>query len=312
MALYYPIELPEGTEYGNACVSFKAKTYIAPQASNGGGNGANGAAPNIIPLDAASGSLFNVPNFQFLEGVVNPVNTFIPPNLTEKYKGSKLGGITKASETVNAEILLYMPGDVGIGYQAKWEEQNSPIAAQAIQGLRNVYNNPSVDTAAAAIGNSAGALTADMFMNTIPGGDIISQQSGHAPNPKKQLIFKDMEFRKFQFTYNFYAKSEKEAKAIREIIFAFKKAMHPGTDHADFLYDYPDTFEIKYLVNQNNNPYLHKFKQAILEDIQIKYAPEGLFVSHEDGSPTHTIMTLSFREIEVILKKDFVSPEDSV
>ena len=166
-----------------------------------------------------------------------------------------------------------------------WEGIKNAAGAAAVQGL----------------GGGGGGLT-DFFMS----------QTGTAPNPNKQLYFKDMEFRSHTFTFQLYAKSVEESNNIRRIINLFKAHMHPGlSSQGNFLYDYPGWFSIKYYVNGAKNPYMHNFKKTILENMDVRYSPEQIYVTHEDGSPTHVTLTLQFKELEVLVKSDFTNEKDS-
>lgn len=293
-------------DYGNTCISFSLMERNEIQAKNPGGGG----AATSVPSGAASGSLLG--GFEdALAGILNPITTFIKENPFERYTGSKKGSLTKAYEKIVEDIIIYVPGDAATSYKSKWEEQNAPIAGAAwdaaqgagggIAGVWEGIKNAAGAAAVQGLGGGGGGLT-DFFMS----------QTGTAPNPNKQLYFKDMEFRSHTFTFQLYAKSVEESNNIRRIINLFKAHMHPGlSSQGNFLYDYPGWFSIKYYVNGAKNPYMHNFKKTILENMDVRYSPEQIYVTHEDGSPTHVTLTLQFKELEVLVKSDFTNEKDS-
>lgn len=297
--------MENGNDYGNACITFSLKERNEAQAKNPGGGGIKS-----IPSNAKSGNPLN--GFvDLIEGIMNPITTFIKENPFERYVGSKVGSITKPTTKIVEDIVMYVPGDAGTSYKSKWEEQNAPIAGAAWNAYEGAGGGVDGAKAAAAAGAGAGAWQAAQAA----GGQTASfftMKSGIAPNPQKQLYFKDMEFRTHTFTFQLYAKSLAESINIRRIINMFKAHMHPGVNSAlSFLYDYPGWFDIKYYVNGVKNPYMHNFKKTILESMDVKYSPEGIYVTHEDGSPTHVQLQLNFKELEILMKRDFQNEADS-
>ena len=292
--------------YGNTCISFSLMERNEPQGANPGGGG----GAQSVPASAASGSLLG--GFEdALAGILNPITTFIKENPFERYTGAKTGSLTKAYEKIVEDIIIYVPGDASTSYKSKWEEQNAPVAGSAWDAATG--KGGVLESAWEGFKNGAGAA---MLQGAGAGNggvaDFFGSKLGVAPNPNKQLYFKDMEFRTHTFTFQLYAKSKAESDNIRKIIHSFKSHMHPGmSDLGAFLYDYPGWFSIKYYVNGAKNPYMHNFKKTILENMDVKYAPEQIYVTHEDGSPTHVTLTLQFKELEVLLKKDFENLEDS-
>ena len=127
--------------------------------------------------------------------------------------------------------------------------------------------------------------------------------AGVAPNPKKEQIFKNMDFRTFQYDYQFFPRSAKESENIRNIVNTFKYHMHPEfKDDDGFLYIYPGEFEIYYYIGDNQNPYVHKHTSAVLKEVNVNYTPQGQFATFDNGAPTQINMTLSFQELSILTK----------
>ena len=68
----------------------------------------------------------------------------------------------------------------------------------------------------------------------------------------------------------------------------------------------PDSFDIEYRSHGEHNQYLHKISTCFCSSINVQYGGDR-FTAHkknENGAPpTKTILTLNFKEMELITKK---------
>jgi len=62
--------------------------------------------------------------------------------------------------------------------------------------------------------------------NKISGG-LLNVSLGVAVNPQQEQLFDSVPFRTWDFTFDFYARSDKEAQHIRDIIYTFRSSMLP-------------------------------------------------------------------------------------
>ena len=226
-----------------------------------------------------------------------------------------VGAGTAAYKQLVATIALHIPVDLGIKYRAEWREADTAMVAGAIQGADVLGGNVSDFFSYLTSGSKAGPQSAGLIdimsgmagnvaLSNNPIGDVIGKMSGVAANPKKELLFKNMDFRSFTFTYDFNSRSPAETEAIHKIIKTFKYHMHPefksGT--ANFLYVYPSEFEIAYHLGAGTNQYLHKHTSCVLTDMDVKYNPHGQNVAHADGSPITIRIILSFKELAILTR----------
>ena len=150
---------------------------------------------------------------------------------------------------------------------------------------------------------SAGVVQAAALQN-VPGSEAIQAMAGVAPTPKKEQIFKNMDFRTFQYDYQFFPRSAEESANIRNIINTFRFHMHPDFKVDEgFLYLYPGEFEIYYYIGDQENPFVHKHTSAVLKEVNVNYTPQGQFTSFDNGAPTQINMTLSFQELSILTKR---------
>jgi hypothetical protein len=138
-----------------------------------------------------------------------------------------------------------------------------------------------------------------------PEGAALSSASGLAANPKKENLFKSVDFRTFTFDYSFFPKNPTEAEYIRNIIKQFKIHMHPEyKDSNGFLLVYPSEFDIFYYNNGKENLNLHRHTSCVLTEMNINYTPNSMFNSFANGMPTQINVTMTFKELSMLTKKE--------
>ena len=64
-------------------------------------------------------------------------------------------------------------------------------------------------------------------------------------------------------------------------------------------------WQVKYMSGGQPNNNMNKFKKAACTSVQVQANPQtSMHVAHADGMPIETVMTLSFKEVDVIVRKD--------
>jgi hypothetical protein len=123
-------------------------------------------------------------------------------------------------------------------------------------------------------------------------------------NAKEEQTFEGVNFRTFDFVYNFMPKSPTEAENILNIIRMFRYHMLPEfLDELSFMYIYPSEFNIKYYSNNKENEFIERISTCVLTSMNVDYTPNGEFSSFktEDnapgGMPTHINLRLIFKEL---------------
>jgi hypothetical protein len=243
-------------------------------------------------------------------------------NVKGAAEGAVVGGVTGAAvgalvgfqgtrqqKRLKTAIALHIPNNLSINYSVVWSEEDTAVfamgAAAAQQGweiakaLEGKGNNTDVTGVGAAI------LT-NLALSKAPGsiGSGISAASGLAANPKKEQVFKGVNFRTFSFDYKFFPRNSSEAQKVLNIIEQFKYHMHPEfKDNNNFVYIYPSEFDIFYYNNGKENLNVHRHTSCVLSDMSINYAPNGMFNTFPDGMPTQIDITLQFRELALLTKE---------
>ncbi len=167
-------------------------------------------------------------------------------------------------------------------------------------------------------------LITDPFGATgIPGTQLNAQNlmglAGLAPNENAIQMFKNMDFRNFDLTFQFAARNSKESTEIEELIEWFKLGMHPGKYDGmgtATILDFPDLFELhpKFVpVNKTTgevqspirHPMMPRTKLCGLTKLAVNLTPMGQLQTVFDGSFPIVTCSLRFTELTALTKADF-------
>ena len=150
------------------------------------------------------------------------------------------------------------------------------------------------------------------------GGQAVSKATGQVLNPHKAVVYQGPGgFRVFTYTFVMMPKDSFEAEEIFNIVKFFKSRMHPGTGTgaginslSSVTLTYPDEFEIKYYVNGKHadgfdfTQPLFNIHNCFMDSFGVDYSTSGLTSFTDDNQPLTTTMTLSFKETQLLTKKD--------
>lgn len=250
------------------------------------------------------------------------INTDSPTKNEEK---ERIGIAEKISElarirpprTNGDTVALYVPDTVNVQYASRYEDVSltnslgkplfltegiASVADAWSQGkgvsgvLSNLVNDPYARTTV------LGGIDSVLKTNLAQFG---LSALGLAFNPQLQVLFSSIGFRQFQFYFLLAPKNNAESAAIQNIIKTFKYASAPefkeGVVTDSIFLKVPDTFEIKFLFNGEENLNINRIGECVLESIDVDYSPNG-WSSFNDGSAVQTLLTLQFKEIFIIDK----------
>jgi hypothetical protein len=240
--------------------------------------------------------------------------TFVIGNYNNIDTGIK---ISTEKRRLAASIQLYMPDTMQTSYTNSYQEDDLndytiPRFGQALVGLggdvasyMSDFKNNKFSFSSAATNPNLLALIKDAVSGSIP-VDVLLKGRGYAINPQVQLLFKATALRTFQMTFLFTPYSQNEAQSVKQIIDTFKFHAAPEIGNAAAgiggqFFVLPSTFDIKYLYQGNENKFINKIDECVLENIEVDYATNG-WITYPDGSPVQTRLTLSFKEMAIIDK----------
>lgn len=132
------------------------------------------------------------------------------------------------------------------------------------------------------------------------GGAAVSGGLGVAPNPNRRSIFKDVNLRTFNFTFNMAPASQAEAEAIKEIVSFFRTNLYPEKQ-GDALYRFPT--KILTTIEYDGKAAAPKILQSYLTNVTTTYNPRsGSFF--RGGYFNETQLTISLQEERTLTKQD--------
>jgi len=136
---------------------------------------------------------------------------------------------------------------------------------------------------------------------------LINKAQGQADNPYMEVLFDAMQLRTFTYNFTMAPRNEEEAIEIQKIIQLFRFHMAPELrgNQSRFL-GLPSQFDIQYMYLSkegiaSENNYYNRVATCVLQNCEVNYTPTGV-KSFEDGGPTQTTMSLTFKETELLTK----------
>lgn len=217
------------------------------------------------------------------------------------------GKMARQQKRIKDAIALHVPNQLNIRYSVDWQTEETLAATMAMSSAREIQNAivaPGA-TQLKEAGDTAGQILQNITLAKTPIiNSALSAQSGLAANPKKEQIFKNVNFREFVMDYTFSPRNETEAANVLNIIRKFKFHMHPEyKESGSFVFVYPSEFDIFYYHKNKENLNLHRHTSCVLKDMSINYTPNGNFNTFANGMPTQINVQLSFVEIAFLTKK---------
>jgi len=218
-------------------------------------------------------------------------------------------------------IALYIPDTVNVTYGAQYDDISlteslgkAYFLAQAGTSMLDLFKE-SGDKTFEQLANKAGsdpflrkavadAVGSKLGMNNL--GDLALRGIGQAMNPQLQVLFRGVGFRTFQFDFVFTPYSKEETETVNKIIKAFKYAAAPKINATAYFsqglfMEVPYPFRIQFFYKGEENPYVHRIGETVLENVSVDYGPNG-WATFNDGSPVQIKMTLQFKETVIVDK----------
>jgi len=209
---------------------------------------------------------------------------------------------TRAQRRLKTAIAMHVPNQLSIRYGMQWNEDDTgalAMATTAATELMAAVKNKDAKN----LTEPAKAIITNLALSKGPNAAGMSAATGMAANPKKEQIFKGVDYRSFTFDYQFFPRDAKEAQNVLAIIYQFKYHMHPEfKDNNNFIYIYPSEFDIFYYQNGSENMNLHRHTSCVLTEMNVNYTPNGAFTTFANGMPTQINVTMNFKELALLTK----------
>ena len=243
---------------------------------------------------------------------------------TTKSSAKKIFNSSQRYRRTTQTIALYMPNTLQFDYIQRYNSTSATDAMGTIgfltQGGSTLYetglNDNTINNMKSFLGEAAIGLFKKTGLISDDFGNIISQAAfDTAINPQVELLYSNPELRTFQFNFNFFPSSQREAESVDEIIRLFKYESAPALkeNSSGRYFTPPGSFDIEFMYNGKMNINIPKISTCVLESVQVNYAPNGFsafeatppeqIVGKGDGMPTQITLQLNFRETEIITRE---------
>lgn len=221
---------------------------------------------------------------------------------------NQVGGLNSRNPThthISDSIILYTPPQgLQTEYSVNYDMVETGLAGfLAEKGLTSIVEGLSTAT-----GEIIRGLT-DTISSALGGGGlraVLDKSKARAKNPKKEQVFKDVNFRNFTYKFEFAPRNRKELDSAYKIIELFKFHMHPEIAPNRYFI-VPSEFQITYMYREGANLWFPKVSRCVLKDMKVNYAPDNVvstFTPDERGAaPVIFDMELSFIETEIMTKQ---------
>lgn len=248
---------------------------------------------NVKPTKSGVGSLGST--------ILLPMPSNIQDGNSVRYSDDTLNGIVASAVEKTTAV---MTADYGQGLTG--------MANKTLENMRTQFGSFFDENAGPVkdlIIRALAAQSVNIFGGNVTPDQILARQQGDIFNPNMELLFNGVTLRSFKFSFKMTPRSEDEGKQVKSIIKTLKKNMAPNYIDTKFLKT-PNVFELKYKKGPNDHPFLHRFKQCALTDININYTGENVYATYGDATPVSMIMDLTFKELEPIYQQDYTDDDD--
>jgi len=127
---------------------------------------------------------------------------------------------------------------------------------------------------------------------------------GMVRNPHHTTLFDGVQLKSYAFTWKMSPRSQQEAITLEEIIRNIKYYMHPQLSATGFSMEYPHLAELQFEVGDNK--LVPNVKTSFLKSLAINGSAGGVPSFYKDGKSTIVEFALSFQEINVQTRDDFL------
>ena len=155
----------------------------------------------------------------------------------------------------------------------------------------------------------------NVFGANVSFNSLLARSGGQILNPNMELLFNNVTLRTFRFSFKLAPRDPNEATAVKSIIRTLKKNMAAkkvpgGNDNSGIFLETPNIFKLTYRKGNQNHPFLHRFKDCALSDMNVQYTGDNVYATYADGTPVSMILNLTFKELLPIYAEDYDKDDD--
>jgi len=318
--LSYPIARSADEKTGDT-LRIKCVEYIPPQDGSGFGVTVSGVfKENTSTGDVSLASKEDKANLGYTDGIsidtdFTDANSRISQNTKTKYyielpipqEINDSNSVTWGEDRMNAiEIATLSVA------QRAMQDGVGDIAGAAVQMLNEGVSVPGLTPdSQAALRAAISGKAINALGSQVSPQSVVARSTGQILNNNLELLFSGVNLRSFPFSFTFSPRNPRESDVVKNIIRSLKMSMAAkagefnGSAQGIFLKS-PDLFQLDYLKDGKNHPFLNRFKLCALTGMSVNYTNAGTYASYNDGTPVNIRMNVTFKEINPIYHEDYL------
>lgn len=229
--------------------------------------------------------------------IILPMPSNIQDTNSVSYDNDSLNAITAAGFNLTEQVMK--------GVDITNFDKTSKTGQAALANIRRFFSNNDLQGLAtkALAANAVNVFGANVSLN-----QLLARSEGKILNPNMELLFNNVTLRTFRFSFKFAPRDPNEATVVKSIIRTLKKNM-AAKKEGDIFLQTPNVFKLTYRKGNQNHPFLHRFKDCALSDMNIQYTGDNVYATYADGTPVSMIMNLTFKEMMPIYSDDYNETE---
>lgn len=239
---------------------------------------------------------------QRYEGVLTDVTSVIS-------KSTSSTRFTRANTRSSDSIVLPLPQALDLSDGWDWE---------MVGFKKNILGNAistalsSFEGAGETIQQSMSLLLGRVANSGIENADrLFEAQTRSAFNPRKEMLFNEPTNRTINLQYDFVPRNDFEARAIKDIMDLFKFYASPDRkSDRSIIYKYPAEFQIYFISNDQENPFIAKLARVALTSIETNYMGSGVVSMLKNNSPSRIKVTMGFSETELLDRRHYFGKDE--
>ena len=325
----YPIARGPGEETGDAlvikCVEYvppktglEASTSRAYAGADGSFEGVNYKKGDVLQTKTKTGELADlkvidsvrVKNDGASDGQKNAKAIYyitlpIPQDLNDS------NVVTWGDDSMNIFQIAAVDAAAGLLGNTKESFENAKAILDAGIGrsIGNELNSQGGKDTARAITRAIAGEAIDKLGANIRPNSVLGRSTGMILNSNLELLFSGVTLRTFPFSINFSPRNSRESAEVLSIIKALKSSMaakkNASQGQGGIFLRAPDVFQLRYLHNGKDHPFLNRIKDCALTAMSVNYTNSGTYATYDDGTPVSIRMNLTFKELNPIYFEDY-------
>lgn len=209
----------------------------------------------------------------------------LPTDLTDSFN-------INVNDSAKLDLLGNNPTDLLMGGKSKLEDMAKEVNSGT--SITSIMKDTALQAAAVTPGISDTGL-----------GTFAQAQTGLVRNPHVTTIFEGVKLKTYSFTWKLSPKSADEAQQISAMLTYIKAYIHPLIVGNGFALEFPYIADVNFIVG--NNKHLPNVTSSFITRLDINSNASGALAFYKDGQAVSITIGMSFTEINIKTRDDFIS-----